>query len=667
MKRIHLIALSALAALCISCYENIIDDTDPNMESTQYFTKNYDIDILKDKTIEFIQQPGEDNSSIIFDGSTPEEALPKEGSKIYIPASEQLPYGFLGKVSHIERGSQIVVHTETVALDEVFDYLAIDTTFQVINEFEGVFDEEGNPIDFEFVNIEDVDLNDTEIEPSTKSHDGLYWDWDWSNQSLKFPVNLYTGSSGKNKIEIQGIAYVGFRKFDFDLDIANKSLKYLNVDAVPYIQIGASSTVSTSKKLEASKRLGQFRFRITIITPVIPIIIPVTVYIYGNCGITGELSATLGLQYEYNCNCKISYRNKQFNSDVIPGNLSNKSPWTVGQFDVNGEIHTGVKFGVIAGLYSATTGIGFNVIPNLSLGANASLSSTDLLKTNPSVNMNLKVGSEVYCAAELFGMQLAKYTLEFPEFVLWSQSIKLLPEINHFTAVGHSSTADISWDHDRLYFLAPLGVGTGTTVFKSDLSPVASYRPAPSNHTSSLINSYAVNATGLEGGKTYYAAPFAYWGQYQWYGDMTEFTTEASYNLGFRCSSQSYDVISFSFSLNDTYENVIDYTTEAQDYDGSPMRVHILGQYNASTQTLDGIFDFYFYNDPGQQRIDGFSVSLATNDSGYVECNKVIDNGGCYASLRIYKSTDAAAAAKRYNKAVSDRKCSEGFYNNNYQ
>lgn len=64
--------------------------------------------------------------------------------------------------------------------------------------------------------------------------------------------------------------------------------------------------------------------------------------------------------------------------------------------------------------------------------------------------------------------------------------------------------------------------------------------------------------------------------------------------------------------------NVIDYTTEATDYDGSPMRVHITATYNSASQTLDGIFDFYFYDDPEQQRKDGFAVSLATDDSGYV-------------------------------------------------
>ncbi|MDE5826368.1 MAG: hypothetical protein K2H57_02200, partial [Duncaniella sp.] len=128
-----------------------------------------------------------------------------------------------------------------------------------------------------------------------------------------------------------------------------------------------------------------------------------------------------------------------------------------------------------------------------------------------------------------------------------------------------------------------------------------------------------------------------------------------------------YDVISFNFSLNNITGNVIDYTTEATDYSGAPMRVHITAQYNASTQTLDGIFDFYFYNNPGQQRKDGFSVSLATDDSGYVDCSKVVDNGGCYAAIRIYKQSSRAATAKRYNKSLYEDDCNIGIFNKYYK
>ena len=136
--------------------------------------------------------------------------------------------------------------------------------------------------------------------------------------------------------------------------------------------------------------------------------------------------------------------------------------------------------------------------------------------------------------------------------------------------------------------------------------------------------------------------------------------------MGFRCTNHSYDVISFDFDLNNKTGNVIDYTTEANDYDGSPMRVHITATYNSSSQTLNGIFDFYFYDNPDQQRKDGFEVSLATDDSGYVDCSKVVDNGGCYAALRIHKTNSSAAASRVFNQPLVDDDCNVGIFNKNY-
>ena len=465
------------------------------------------------------------------------------------------------------------------------------------------------------------------------------------------------------------MVYVGFDKFDLDIDVNKFKVNYINLDATPYIKLAAQGTFSTESKIELEDRIGQLRFKVTIPTPIgVPVIVPITLYMYGTCGIKGELSATLGLQYKYNCNCVATYKNGQWTSKTTHGGFDNKSPWVVSQFDVKGEIYSGARLGLLAGLYSATSGIGFNVIPNFSISAEAKLASLNLLKANPEVGLNLLVGSDVYCVAKIFGKELGKYSLKFPDYILWSTKMYLLPNIENFTATGASSSADISWSHNGLYFLEPIGIKTGTTIFEDDKTTEhASYTPSPTSKNNMGYCTYNVTATNLNPGSTYYAAPFASWNNFKWYGDKEEFTTEASYNLGFRCSSRDYDVISFSFSLNNTTGNVIDYTTEAQDYSGSPMRVHITAQYNSSTKTLDGVFDFYFYDDPDQQRKDGFSVSLATDDSGYVDCSKVVDNGGCYAALRIYKSTNAAAAKKRYSKALVDDDCNIGIYNKNYQ
>lgn len=657
-------AIFVIMGILVACHENVIDDRLP-VEENHYYENVHGLIIFDEDIIQYILEDVVDVPQVVFDSNIPDEAIPPVGSRIYIPVSEKTPYGVLARVVSINEEENVVMGIESLPLDEVFEFLSVDTTLTVIQEFEGVFDADGNPLNFEIIDTADIDLNDTIVSPlQTRASKDFEFDWNWKEECLKFPVKLYEGKSGKDKIEISGTAFVGFHNFDFDIDIANKKLNYVNLDATPYIKLSLSSTVTTESKLELSDRIGQLRFRIIIPTPIgVPVIIPVSTYIYGTCGIKGELSATLGLQYEYNCKCNASFRNGQWNSDVKHGGFDNKSPWTVGEFDVKGEIYSGAKIGLLVGLYSATSGIGFNVIPKFAIGAQAKLSSPDLLKTNPEVYLSLRAGSEVYCVAELFGKKLAKYSLEFPDFILWEANTYLLPNIKDFTAKGSSSSADISWSHDSDYFLSMVGLKTGAGVFESDATTeVNSYKPTPTitKHPTYETYSYDVNATGLNAGETYYAAPFAYWGNYKWYGEKEEFTTEASYHAGFRCANWDYDNIYFDFTISQGSSNTFDITEEFNDYDGDLERIHFTATYDKETNVLSGVIDYHFYEDPDQRRQDGFSVSLDSDDSGYLYCEKVIANGGCDKMVRITKNGSSKVSSLRANKILINSDCNVG-------
>ncbi len=606
--------------------------------NNEYYTAVNEISVLKEDATQYIQEYVESDSLVIFNSNTPEEALPKIGDKIFIPVSEKVPYGFLGKVSSIKKGTTIEIFTENLPLDEVFEYLSVDETTSSEVQFDGIYDINGEPIEFEIVDTTEIDFNDPiEVSAKTRATEDFKFDWNWKNECLKFPVKLYEGKSGKDKIDISGMAYVGFRNFDFDIDIANKKLNYVNLNATPYVKIGLTSTVTTVSKLELSERIAQLRFRIIIPTPAgIPIIIPVTTYVYGTCGIKGELSAKLGLQYEYNCNCIATFKNGEWNSAAKHGGFNNKSPWTVGEFDVNGEIYSGTKIGLLVGLYSATTGIGFNIIPHFSIGAKAKLTSEDLLKSNSEVYLSLKAGSDVYCVAELFGKKLAKYSLKFPDFTLWSQTTYLLPNISDFDAVGASSAADISWHHDSFYFLSPMGVKTGTTIFEEDKkTEVHSYKPSPTSSNNEMY-SYNVNATGLEAGKTYYAAPFAYWKDYKWYGEMKEFTTEAGYTFYWKCEGRDdsdylYKVpFTFDLSRNSLFTKVF----EQASYNGTAATRTFMCNYDATSKLFTGTIESVYAG--GDHRIDGFSLYLS-DDTGYVTNEKILDNGACWGAIRLVK------------------------------
>ena len=75
-----------------------------------------------------------DKNIIIYASNTPMDKLPKEGDIIlYSEITETFPAGFLGKVTSVEEtGEGYAVHTEPAALDEAFDQLYINKTFDLI-------------------------------------------------------------------------------------------------------------------------------------------------------------------------------------------------------------------------------------------------------------------------------------------------------------------------------------------------------------------------------------------------------------------------------------------------------------------------------------------------------------------------------------------------------
>lgn len=655
MKKSVLFTLFAFLALFLSCNKNDLENSSTN--DPKYYSETNNISILKENVVDYIVSPVTDGSLIVFSNETPDDAIPKVGSSIYVPVSANTPYGLLAKVVSVSKENTINVQTEALSLEEAFEYLSIDPSIQFSTELDGVYDNDGNLIDFEVVDTTEIHKTDTTFVPMTKAtsktKSSFEFDWNWKSECLKFPIKLYKGNSGKDKISINGMVYVGFNKFDLDIDINKFKVNYINLDATPYIKLAAESTVSTESKLELEDRIGQLRFKVTIPTPAgIPVILPVSLYMYGTCGIRGELSAKLGLQYNYNCNCVATYKGGQWNSHVSHGGFGNKSPWTVGEFNVKGEIYSGAKLGLLVGLYSATTGIGFNISPNFSISTDAKLESENLLKANPTVGLDLKVGSDVYCVAKLFGKDLGKYSLEFPDFTVWRTSMYLLPNIENFTAIGASSSADISWSHNGLYFLEPLGIKTGTTIFESDkTTEQRSYTPSPTSKNNMGYCTYNVNATGLTPGNTYYAAPFASWKDFKWYGDKEELTTEAGYTVCWRCQGRE-DIWSLHLDLNSSNTN-IDMTFDAPTYTGQTKRF-MRATYNPSSQTISGTVETLFYDDPNDRRIDGFTLDLSGDDTGYVTNSKVLDNGGCYTQIRFIKDSNASRAKGKSIKIKDD-------------
>lgn len=642
-------------------------EKDNVMNSSDYYSFSEGVSILDDDLLHYIEGI-ESDSIIVFSGNIPSDAIPKVNTKLFVPVSEKTPYGMLVNVISVNINGNVYVTTSPLSLDEAFKYLSIDESSTFTIEYEGVFDSLGNPIDFEIVDTNNIHDTSLVFNPTNKSKSG--WSWsgtvvEWTKNCIKIPLK-FKQKSGNNNYDVDGFAYIGCRKFDVDFDISSFNLRYFNFEIEPFATVGIKGqyTKKLGSLFEFEKQLYVHRFFIKIPTGTpIPIIIPCTFYINVKGGLKGVVSASFTLQREFSCNCITTFKNGNWTSETKPAGDSDQFPTEILDFDVKGELYGGAQIGVIAGLYGNTTaGVGFNFFPNCSLSADFNLSDENLLWLKPQVVTSCKVSSEVYVAAKLFGLNQKKYSFKFPDVLLYSHSNYLLPNIELFRVYENGTSAEIDWKHGTNYFLYLGGHGakTGTAIFDADgTTLVGQYKPSPERFGDQQTLYYYEVVDGLRPGRTYYAAPFAYWGNYGWYGKMVEFTTDASYHAGFRCAGSSYDNIYFDFSISENNSSSLDQTLETHDYDGDLERIHFTANYDANTHVLEGVIDYHFYDDPEERRQDGFSITLPIDDSGYIYCTKVIDNGGCSKMVRIYRNS-SKNIMKKYDSPIVKTKCNIG-------
>lgn len=610
------------------------DDDNETVKETPFNEPTSEVRIYTESEANYVAEDVSENS-IVFNANTPADIVPEVGRIIQLPVSDHSPYGFLGRVVSVKKEGNIVVTTENVALDEAYPNLSIDTKFNFLDIIDGVYDENGNPVEYEIVYEDSI--------------------------NTRYSAEIGDGKLGMIKVPIKNeklgeFTIGGYFSFDFgwgDFSLDNKNgFKYLNIEATPTIdanvQIGATILEPKSPPERRSKR-WKFTGRLM---PVAGVIVPITVYANTIIGAKGEMTTSTTLQFQKSCHWFVNYQNEKWDKGVEIIESADENPWYITQFDVNGELYAGIECGILIGLYTATSGVGVNLLPKASLSAEASLSSLDPFVVNPEVSIGIKLESSIYCIAELFGKKLAKWELKFPELTFWEKSLPLFPNIENFTAQGGSSSGEISYQNDSYYLLQRLGVKTGARVYESDqTTEFNTYYPALTSIDKLGIRYYNVDVSGLQSGKTYYAAPVISWLNFAWFGDMHEFTTEAGYTVCWRCQGRA-DIWSLHLDINPSNTN-IDMTFDAPTYTGQTKRF-LKATYNPTTQNLSGTVETLFYDYPSDRRIDGFSVDLSSDDTGYVTNSKVLDNGACYTQIRFIKNSQTSAAKTRGAKVWDD-------------
>ncbi len=504
----------------VTLYSCEVSTPDDNGEDSNLWSEiKGNVVTLNDEATQFVESY-ENDSSITFSSDTPNNLIPSIGSIIYVPVSDKTPYGYLGKISKVEKSDIYKVFTEPVSLDEVFENLSVEGNIESIDSVEDVVDAEGKPVEYELV---DSIFQETDTKASATSRTGAFY---LKDKLIKVPFNIYSEEAGGKAIKLSGNAYAGFKNFSLSIDINNNSISYVDLNLTPCIGLNATSVVKLAGgKMEIKDFLiCKMTLRATIQTPTgIPIIVPITLYVYGTFGASGEITATLSFNPEYSTNWNVKLKNGQWSCDKNDSPANN--PWEASGFDVKGEIYSGTKLGILVGLYSATSGIGINVMPNYSIGCSASITAENILNINPFVDQTLKISCEAYCVAKFFGKKLAKVTFQFPDYILWNEKVYLLPQYSDFNAIWNGTHVEISYKIDQHYFLKFLGFQHGLTIFDNDkITELETVYPSSTKVDERGYNYYNHTTSELSVGKTYYASPTIFGMNRKFHGEKHEFT-----------------------------------------------------------------------------------------------------------------------------------------------
>ena len=669
MKKFYFLSWILGLVLLLSCSE---DDNNEVADVTPFNQPRSEIKVYTEEEANYVSEEATENT-LVFSSSTPDDVLPQVGSIIQMPITENTPFGFLGRVASIEKGDVITVTTETVPLDEAYPNLSIDADLTKITNVLGVFDEEGNEVEYY---IEDIDDDQSaaegrqtrgwSVDKSKKKDRDKITEFDWEKKQLSIPIpEEWVKHYTKEHIDISGILELSFEGSDIKID--NKDgAKYIDVDIRPRLSIGAKFEGHIKELKAKGAKDGKKKWdspKLTFKGAVVVggVVFPITIPIWLRAQLEGDFTASVEVKYNKYWRYHRVWKNwKWTEPDDDKTETTKENPWLVTSFEASGKFAVGPAFEINVGIYSSTTGIGVECFPNAYLKAEAELSSLNPFDFNPEVEVGVGMEWRAYCRAELFGKKVEPFSMDLPDIAFIKRTLSLFPNVSEFDAIGGSSSADISWQSDSYYLLELLGVKTGTTIYKRDYTEEASYYPEATNIDRKGQRHYNVNATGLNAGSIYYAAPTIAWKDWKWVADKDKWKqiqTEAGYKVMWRCQGRE-DIWSIDINVNSN-TTALNIPFEAATYDGWTKRL-MLATYDPATGILKGTVETNFYNNPNDRRIDGFEANLNLDDTGYMTNSKVLDNGACYTQIRFVKMGKDSSRAVVKELPLEEDECGLG-------
>ena len=351
-----------------------------------------------------------------------ESQIPKAGDVILCPITDKTPAGLLVKVVSVEKtGTGYVLSTEPAMLQDAFEELKVNSSFDISSFVENITDEDGNIIEAESVSS-DIwsdfagSPEDTTSAIPTKAAGN-------AELAVKFPVKTDWFS---------GYLFTEFN-LNVDIDISKRQLNRFYVGLNKKTGIYGDMGFETEAGFKAVLVEKSVSFRPFLI-PGTPIVIRPSMYVEDTFEAKGKLETKLDLRFL----CE----NHTYSIDFHGGRTSfdskdegtNENHLKFKYLNAEAELELAATCGCKFAIYDdemLAFGVEASAKQNLHLQNEIMMENDGLLIENPAVDVTPSLEASAYCESFLFGIadvgEDGKISYDW-DFGLPSYRISTLPQ-----------------------------------------------------------------------------------------------------------------------------------------------------------------------------------------------------------------------------------------------
>ena len=389
-------------------------------------------------------------SYIRVSSDIPDSRLPEEGDVIVCLATENTPYGYLGRIMSIEETTDgYLWHTGPAALTDAFESLHMDESIDAMAQVEEMVDEDGKRYDFEIVDnsiwdeinpVKDEDENSPDDDAETKAGAGGY-----AAATIRLPLDgIEVGGA-----TLSGSLYISTR-IDLAIDISSWKLQYANLEVTP--RVGTDIEFNADISVEENITLFEKNFPLGAITVGYVVLCPV-LHLELTAGFNGEITVKASMKNEFiNMKYFVKYEGGEWKKGYDNQTVAEGNRCRAASLEMNGELYTEASAGLTVGLYSADMiGISLDAVGRHSLKGEYSLSDKNLFKADKKVGIERTLHGELTFFTDFIG-EAADFEkkVETGNLLLGVTPVNLFPGVFDLAAELQDKVIGVSssWDTD---------------------------------------------------------------------------------------------------------------------------------------------------------------------------------------------------------------------------